>query len=157
MNPKLIPIPVIGVLLMLAGCATQIASELGLTDDGKLAPCPATPNCVSSDATDSSHRIKPLEVGTDPKPAWQALIAYLKNDPSYVIQVQKGNYLRAEARTKLLGFVDDVEFQLRPAKGQIAMRSASRVGYSDLGTNRRRLEAVRQALQDANVLRNLLE
>lgn len=153
MNLKLpIPIPMLGILLMLPGCATQTGSELGLTGDGKLAPCPATPNCVSSDARDSSHRIAPIEVKSDPEAAWQALISFLKNDPSYVIQVQKGDYLRAEARTKLLGFVDDVEFQLRPAEGQIAMRSASRAGYSDLGANRRRLEAVRQALKDAKAL-----
>jgi uncharacterized protein (DUF1499 family) len=57
------------MLLMLTGCATATVSEIGVTDNGKLAPCPDSPNCVSSDATDSSHRIEPLMLGTDPKAA----------------------------------------------------------------------------------------
>ena len=55
-------------------------------------------------------------------------------------------YLRAEARTRILRFVDDVEFQVRPDSNQVDMRSGSRVGYSDLGKNRRRLEAIRKFL-----------
>lgn len=62
---------------------------------------------------------------------------------------QTERYLHAEARTRLLRFVDDVEFHLRPADGEIAMRSASRLGYSDLGANRRRLERLRAALAEA--------
>ena len=55
-------------------------------------------------------------------------------------------YLRAEARTRILRFVDDVEFQVCPDSNQVDMRSGSRVGYSDLGKNRRRLEAIRKFL-----------
>ena len=84
--------------------------------------------------------------------AWEGLLVYLRTDPSYTIVSQDKHYLRAEARTRLFRFVDDVEFHLRPEEKQIAMRSASRIGYSDLGTNRRRLEAVRQALKEAGVL-----
>jgi uncharacterized protein (DUF1499 family) len=63
--------------------------------------------------------------------------------------VQETEYVRAEARTRLFRFVDDVEFHFRPEVGQIAMRSASRIGYSDLGENRRRLEEVRRVLREA--------
>ncbi len=137
--------------LVISGCATT-SPELGLTQGGKLSPCPDTPNCVSSDAMDYSHEIKPLMLGNDPRAAWRALVAYLRNNTRYTITVQVADYVRAEARSRLFRFVDDVEFHLRAEQRQIAMRSASRIGYSDLGANRRRLDAVRQALKEARVL-----
>jgi len=122
---------------------------LGISADGRLAPCPASPNCVSSDAPRSdSHHIEPLRVAGDPASTWQALIEHLQRQPRYTIVERRADYLRAEARTRLLRFVDDVEFHLRADQGEIAMRSASRIGYSDLGANRRRLEALRQALAE---------
>ncbi len=144
----------VAAALMLSGCATTAGPDLGITDSGKLSPCPATPNCVSSDAADDAHSIDPLALGEDPAIAWEGLLVYLRSDSGYTIIAQDKDYLRAEARTRLLRFVDDVEFHLRPEDKQIAMRSASRIGFSDLGTNRRRLEAVRQALQQAGVLRD---
>lgn len=153
MNPNLrLSSLLVAAALTLSGCATTASPELGITGSGKLSPCPDSPNCVSSDAADDAHRIEPLALGDDPTIAWEGLLVYLRSDPSYTIVVQDKNYLRAEARTRLLRFVDDVEFHLRPTDKQIAMRSASRIGYSDLGTNRRRLEAVRQALVKAGVL-----
>lgn len=115
-------------------------------DNRRLPPCPNSPNCVCSDAGDSAHHIAPIATGDDPERAWQALIDQLRTDRSYTIVEQHANYLRVEARTRLLRFVDDVEFVLRPERREIAMRSASRVGYSDLGANRRRLENLRRAL-----------
>ncbi len=119
-----------------------------MTDDGRLAACPASPNCVCSDDADARHAIPPLRIRGDTISAWQALSAHLEADPSYTIVERRDDYLRAEARTRWLKFVDDVEFHLRAEAGQIGMRSASRVGYSDLGTNRRRLEALRAALAE---------
>jgi len=134
-------------LLFLTGCATMTGSELELTADGRLPPCPSSPNCVSSDADpdDGTHYIEPLQID-DAQAAWQRLVDYVKADSSYTIVEQRDGYLRAEARTKILRFVDDVIFHLRPEEGAIAMRSSSRLGYSDLGKNRKRLEAVREAL-----------
>jgi uncharacterized protein (DUF1499 family) len=122
---------------------------LDLTDDGRLPPCPPTPNCVSSDAPadDSTHHIAPLAAGEDPRATWERLTAWVKDAPRWTIVEQRDGYLHAEARTRLLRFVDDVMFHLREDDGVIAMRSASHMGYSDLGTNRRRLEAVRDALE----------
>ncbi len=134
-------------LLVMAGCAAAAGPELGLTGEGRLTPCGSAPNCVSSDATGDLHGIEPLTVGADPQAEWKELLAYLESQPSYKIVVREPGYLRAEARTRIFRFVDDVEFHLRPGEGQIAMRSASRLGHSDLGKNRRRLEAVRQALR----------
>lgn len=149
-----LPCLAVAAALLLSGCAMTANSELGLTVSGKLSPCPSTPNCVSSDAAEDAHIIEPLMLASDSAAAWQALITHLQNDSSYTIVSQEVNYLRAEARTRLFRFVDDVEFHLRPKDRQIAMRSASRIGYSDLGTNRRRLEAVREALKQAGVLRD---
>ncbi len=123
-------------------------SELGLTDEGRLKPCPSSPNCVCSDESDGVHGIEPIRIEGDPSAAWRALIDYLERENSYRIIERRDDYLRAEARTRILRFVDDVEFHLRPGDGVIAMRSASRLGYSDLGKNRRRLEAVREALSE---------
>lgn len=139
---------------MASGCATTSGPELGLTPTGNLSPCAASPNCVSSDAGDNDHAIPPLVITGKADSVWQALVAYIEAQPRWKITVREPNYLRAESRTLLLRFVDDVEFNFRPAEGQIAMRSASRIGYSDLGTNRRRLEAVRQALAAAGFVKD---
>jgi uncharacterized protein (DUF1499 family) len=135
-------------LLILTGCASMTGSDLDLTDEGRLPPCPSSPNCVSSDAdpSDGTHYIEPLQIDGDPQAAWQRLVDYVENDSAYTTVEQRDGYLRAEARTKILRFVDDVVFHLRPGEGVIAMRSSSRLGYSDLGKNRSRLEAVREAL-----------
>jgi uncharacterized protein (DUF1499 family) len=143
---------VAGVALMTIGNAAAADSKLGLTTDNKLTPCPSSPNCVSSDMTDS-HSIAALDLAGDANEAWQALLAYLETQPRVTIKVSESSYLRAEFRTRLLRFVDDVEFHLRVDENQIAMRSASRLGYSDLGANRRRLESVRQALSAAGVVK----
>ncbi len=152
MRLKMNRVLILAVLLLVTGCATTTGPELGVINDGKLSPCPVTPNCVSSDATDDAHSIQPLVLKSNSEAAWQALSTYLKTDSSYTIIRQGSDYLRAEARTPLFRFVDDVEFHLRAQQGQIAMRSASRFGYSDLGTNRRRLEGVRKALREIGVL-----
>lgn len=111
----------------------------------RLQPCPSSPNCVCSDATDS-HGIEPLAIAGDPQLMWRRLQDYLAEQRGFTIKQVDDNYLRVEAKTRLLRFVDDVEFELRTGDRVIAVRSASRVGYSDLGANRRRIEKIRKAL-----------
>ncbi|MEO1135644.1 MAG: DUF1499 domain-containing protein [Pseudomonadota bacterium] len=109
--------------------------------DGVLAPCPASPNCVSSEAgTDEDHAIEPL-----PLSAWDKLPGVIEEEGGKIIVSQEA-YIAAEFATPTLGFVDDVEFRL--AEGAVHVRSASRVGYSDLGANRKRVEALRAALAE---------
>lgn len=117
-----------------------------------LPPCPASPNCVSSDATNKLHGIAPLAVVGDFANAWDALLAYLQSEGSYTVVAQAEDYIQAEARTRWLRFVDDVVFAARPEAGVIAVRSASRLGYSDLGANRRRIEKLRAALAEQGVV-----
>lgn len=123
-------------------------SELDLTAAGTLPPCPASPNCVSSDAdpADRRHHIDALRVGDDPQAAWARLVAYLEDERAFTIVERREDFLRVEARTRILRFVDDLLFHLRPDEGVIAVRSASRIGYWDLGKNRRRLEKLRAAV-----------
>ena len=111
----------------------------------RLQPCPSSPNCVCSDATDS-HGIEPLAIAGDPQLMWRRLQDYLAQQRGFTIKQADDHYLRVEAKTRLLRFVDDLEFELRTGDGVIAVRSASRVGYSDLGANRRRIEKIRKAL-----------
>jgi uncharacterized protein (DUF1499 family) len=106
-----------------------------------LPPCPSSPNCVSSLATDS-HRIEPLAIRGDAKASFDRLRTVLANRKDTTIIAADDSSIRVEFRT-LLGFVDDGLFALDVSNGQIQIRSAARLGYWDLGKNRRRLEEIR--------------
>jgi uncharacterized protein (DUF1499 family) len=149
-QPNSLILPALGLATLLSGIVYAANQGNGMTK--RLEPCPASPNCVSSDDT-GSHGIPPLQVAGELERAWAVLVDYLAQAPEFTIIENADGYLRAEARTRILRFVDDVEFQARPGGNSIAMRSASRVGYSDLGANRRRLEGLRSALVAAGVVR----
>lgn len=119
-------------------------SNLGLTADGKLLSCPASPNCVSSQNADAEHQIAPLTYTGDPDQAIASLKAVISKMPRAMIITAEGNYIYAEFTSALMGYVDDVEFYLNTEKGLIDVRSASRLGESDLGVNRDRVETIRQ-------------
>ncbi|NJR71539.1 MAG: DUF1499 domain-containing protein [Synechococcales cyanobacterium CRU_2_2] len=119
-------------------------SNLGITA-GQLAPCPATPNCVSSQATDA-HRIAPLAYTGDGAAAIAKVKAAIVASPGSKIITEAENYVYAEFSSGLMGFVDDVEFYRDDAAGVIQVRSASRLGESDLGVNAKRIEAIRSAM-----------
>jgi uncharacterized protein (DUF1499 family) len=112
---------------------------------GRLRACPDSPNCVSSQAADAAHRVEPIAFRGDPAAALDRLRRAVVSLPRARIVGASENYLHAEFTSLLLRFVDDVELLLEPERGLIQVRSASRVGYSDLGANRRRVEALRRA------------
>jgi uncharacterized protein (DUF1499 family) len=126
---------------ILAACAGERPDHLGVRD-GRLAECPGSPNCVSSQAVDEGHRIAPLVFSDDPGPAFARLKQTLALRGDTTITEEGPGYLRVEFRTAF--FVDDGEFLLDGQQRWIQVRSASRLGYSDLGKNRRRLEAIRR-------------
>ena len=129
------------VLALLAGCAGKVPKNLGVRD-GRLAACPASPNCVSSQAEDEEHRIAPLSFRGDPDAAFARLKELLgRRSDTKIIEAREG-YLRVEFHTIL--FVDDGEFLLERERNVIQVRSASRLGHSDLGKNRSRMEGIRQ-------------
>ncbi len=124
--------------------------NLGNTD-GQLQPCPNSPNCVSSqtDITDPQHAISPLSFTGSSDEAFAALVAIVKAQDNATVITEGADYLYAEFKTSLMGFVDDVEFVLNRDKNLIHVRSASRLGKSDLGLNRQRIETLRTALDRA--------
>jgi len=112
--------------------------------------CPASPNCVVSQNADAAHAVAPLKLAGDPAVEWPALREVVRKLGG---KLQRGDerYLHFEFRSRVFGFVDDVECLLNEAAGQVEIRSASRVGYSDLGVNRRRVEAIRTAFAQQRV------
>ena len=127
-------------LLGIVGCAGERPNNLG-TRGGLLTACPDSPNCVSSQADDGRHRIAPLAFNGDPDAAFARLKLVLGQRSDTTIREELPGYLRVELRTLL--FVDDGEFMLDRSRQVIQVRSASRLGYSDLGKNRSRMEEIR--------------
>ena len=123
-------------------------ADLGVRNGNLKAP-PSSPNAVSSQATGGYHQIAPLAYKGSREQATKALKAIIDSTPNTTIVETKPDYLYAEYASALMGFVDDVEFHF-PASGNIIhVRSASRLGYSDLGANRKRIEAIRARLAQA--------
>lgn len=120
-----------------------VPETLGL-QEGKLRPCPNSPNCVCSEQPqDQDHFIEPLEVKS-----WSHLSSEIQQLGGKV-QTQSADYLHVTFSSTVFRYVDDVEFRLDARLGVVQMRSASRVGHSDFGVNRKRLEQIRQALASA--------
>ncbi len=116
----------------------------GMPAGEALPDCPASPNCVSSMATDERHHIAPFAFDGPPEAAQERLRGVLAGrEDTRIVEVRDG-YLRVEFRT-LLGFVDDGEFLVDRDARSIQLRSASRSGWWDLGKNRRRMEEIRRA------------
>ena len=120
--------------------------RLGVVD-GRLQPVRThLTNAVSSTATTDYHRIAPLAAGADPAAAFARLRAVVERMPGARIVEAAPGYLYAEFESRLLKFVDDVEFLLDAPAKLIHVRSASRLGRKDFGVNRRRIEAIRASM-----------
>jgi uncharacterized protein (DUF1499 family) len=130
-----------GVLLCAACAGATGPADPGAGAD--LKPCPRTRNCVSSRASDAAHRVDPLPLRGAGAEGLAALRQVLLAMPRSRIVAEGNGYLRAEFRSRIFRFVDDVDFLVDEAAGVIHVRSASRVGAGDLGVNRRRVEEIR--------------
>jgi uncharacterized protein (DUF1499 family) len=135
--------PSLALVLLLSACSGTPPTDIGVRQ-GHLTDCPSSPNCVSSQASDSAHKIAPLALIGGPANSRKRLLALLANQPRVTVVSEQNNYIRAEFTSRLLRFVDDVEFLFGPQA--IEVRSASRLGYSDLGANRTRVEQLREQL-----------
>lgn len=111
--------------------------------DGRLAEAPDSPNAVSTQTSERSHWIAPLTFKASPATAMQTLMDVVSNLPGSTVIEQEDDYLYAEFRSPFFRFTDDVEFLMEPESNRIHFRSASRVGHSDLGANRERMEKIR--------------
>ncbi len=124
-----------------------VALALGGVKDGRLAQCPRSPNCVCSQDERQSHAVAPLRYEDDFESAMARLVAVIRSMHRTAIVRREGAYLHATFKTRFLRFVDDVEFLFDDAAKLLHVRSASRVGWSDLGKNRRRVEEIRERFE----------
>ena len=131
--------------------------ELGVVD-GRLQPPSPTPNSVSSQTHLHPGHPQAAYAAVDPLPlkaagtaaSLRVLTGVLQAMPGVTVVAQKDNYLRAQAQTRWLQFIDDLEFWIDPQQARIEVRSASRLGRKDFGVNRQRLESIRAAYLAAN-------
>lgn len=128
--------------------AARLAKKPGTVavESGVLAHCPDSPNCVSSLLDEEiSHRVDPIAA-----PGGAATLAraagVLRAMPRTRIVTERPGYVHAECRSAFFGFVDDLELLVDESEGVIQVRSMARVGYSDFGVNRKRVEALRATL-----------
>lgn len=131
----------------LAACSGGRPPHLG-SHQGRLAACPSSPNCVSSQSEEKGQYVAPLTGPGDPQQLWAHLQDILSRRHDTVMVQQDPDYIRVEFHTTF--FIDDGEFLLDAPQGRIHCRSASRLGYSDLGKNRQRLEEIRHALAETD-------
>ncbi len=115
-----------------------------MTAPDRLEDCPNRPNCVSSSASNPKRRVGPWRLAVAPEIAWPAVQEVVSAAERTTVVEATERYLHAEARSRLFGFVDDLELVLDGE--ELAVRSASRLGYSDRGVNRQRVEALRLEL-----------
>lgn len=130
--------------------ATATAPKVGLVD-GHLRPCPTTPNCVSSESSMPPWRIEPLRFEGAPQVAWDDLRAAIEALGGTVVEERDG-FLWATFTSRVFRFVDDMEFHMEAELGVIQLRSASRVGRSDLGVNAKRVARLRGLFEQRQAL-----
>ncbi|MGZ4993286.1 MAG: DUF1499 domain-containing protein [Methylobacter sp.] len=133
------------LILMTLSTVSQAAEK-------QLPACPSSPNCVSSQATDTDHFIAPFKIIGNVGEAWIALKKALTSQSRTVIISETGDTLHAEATSLVFRFVDDIDAILDAEAKLIQIRSASRTGYGDFGVNRKRVEKLRSQLQQEHVI-----
>ena len=136
-------------LLNVVQCSGRKSDMLGIVD-GKLTPCPDSPNCVSSRSEDPSHFIEPLDYIGSFEASRKKLLHVLKSMTRVKMITETENYIHVTFTSRFFRFVDDVEFYIVEDVPVIHVRSASRVGYSDLSVNRKRIEKIRKAFAFSN-------
>lgn len=135
--------------LFLFGCSGKAPTNLGV-HEGKLASCPDSPNCVSSQSSSETHAIAALSysASTSGSQAFSLLKEVIRKTENTQVIQETERYFYVEFMSQWMHFVDDVEFLLDAEKKHIHVRSASRLGYSDLGVNRKRIETIRKKFEE---------
>lgn len=136
--------PYVRAGLLAAVWVAVFAESARAAGETLLAPCPDSPNCVSSQATDAAHRVEPLAFNGGAEQALARLRRVIEGFPRARIVREEGPRLRAEFTSLVFRFVDDADLHLDATARVIHVRSASRVGRYDFGVNRRRVEAIRR-------------
>lgn len=148
-------IPSVALLPFVLACGADPPSTLGV-QDGTLAPCPPTPNCVHTAHPGEDGSPEPFVLELSAEEAWPLVREIVASMPRTRIVASSDEYLHAESVSRLFRFVDDLELLIRDENGravEIVVRSASRVGRSDLGVNGRRVAKLRALLKAGGVIR----
>ncbi len=124
--------------------------DLGV-EDGRLSPCPETPNCVrtQADPADETHYAEPIPYEGSTEQVLERLTDWIRQQPRAEAVRTEGRYLRAVFTSRVFGFHDDLELYLPKGESVVHLRSASRVGHSDMGVNRDRYRAIRDVVRGA--------
>lgn len=127
----------------------KLPDGLGVTD-GLLKVCSKSPNCISTQAesNDTIHYIEPIIFVGEPKDTQLLIESYMLTQERGRIVASSFGYVHFEVKSKLIGYIDDVEFYFPEADSVVHIRSASRVGYSDMGVNRERVRKIHNLLVD---------
>lgn len=142
----------IALLLTLTGSLIFPANTWAMgVSNNHLTSCPASDNCVVSQNADAKHAIDPITYHVDRDTARKALLKVLTVVPRTEVVEQTDNYIHAVSKSRIFKFADDVEFYFPLDESVIHLRSASRIGESDLGVNRRRIEQIRLGMGDLNI------
>ena len=139
----LVVVPVLGM------AALSLIARRPVLDlkDGKLPDCPTSPNCVCSYQTSKRHGIEPIKCQPDsPLETWNRLKQLLAKSARTTVLSDGESLLHVEIRTPIFRFVDDMQFQFDAKEKVIHVRAAARSGYSDMGANRNRVEAIRREI-----------
>ncbi len=136
-----------GLALLIVALISKRPNNLGVAN-GDLAPCPESPTCVSTQSDDEEHGMQTLSYVGSAADARQRLLDIIAEMPRTRLIEATPTYIYAEFRTPTFRFVDDVEFYIDEEANVIHFRSASRLGYSDMGLNRRRMEEITRVFEE---------
>jgi uncharacterized protein (DUF1499 family) len=146
----------IGLILALSlffvdGCSGKRPDGIGIDSSG-LRGCHKSPNCVSSEAKDEQHAIESFRLKRDFDVSWSLFHDEIESMPRWIIVTATDNYIHVECKSRIFRFIDDLELYFNSSNGIISIRSASRIGYSDFGANRRRVELLRRELRTKQII-----
>jgi uncharacterized protein (DUF1499 family) len=146
----IITVVLVGIVAALfAAARLSRPPSLGV-HQGRLLPCPDSPNCVSSQSKDERHAVEPIRFDSNGRGVIIRLLEIIESMPRTKIVEKSDTYIRGEFRTPIFRFTDDVEFLIDEENRVIHIRSASRVGYSDLGANRKRAGRIREKFAETD-------
>lgn len=146
--PIAIPVFILVCFLVILSIISRRKPSLGMVD-GRLRPCSARPNCVCSEFKNLPSYVKPLEILGSPNNDWERAKRIIR-EMGGKIEFEDESYLWATFRTRIFRFIDDFELRIDEKNEVIHIRSCSRVGYSDMGANRRRIEIIRNGFNPRN-------
>lgn len=138
-----VTIVAIVVLFFILGLMSRSGKAPGLTD-GQLRKCPGKSNCVCSEYKESRHYIEPLVIPDNSTIDSFAVLTRAIQEMGGRVQSESGNYIAATFSSAIFGFIDDMEIRIDSQRNVIHIRSASRVGHSDMGVNRERAESLKK-------------